>query len=96
MGYIAIRQMQIGGKTRNPGEAVPEAAGWRSLRAYLGTHIKEVPDAEMPDAKPEATPKAAKPRKTSLPKAEPEVPPYAADAAADGDPLDLELPADPS
>lgn len=61
--YIAKRRMNVDGEVREPGDAVPEAAAWPNLRAYLGSHLDEVPDEPAPTATPttEAPPVAAAP-----------------------------------
>lgn len=37
MTYVALRRMTVGGKTREPGDLVPEAATFHNLDAYLKT-----------------------------------------------------------
>jgi hypothetical protein len=35
--YVARKRLQIAGQWREPGEEVPEAAGWRNLHSYLSS-----------------------------------------------------------
>jgi hypothetical protein len=35
--YVALRRLKVGASWRNPGDAVPEAAGWRNLHNYLSS-----------------------------------------------------------
>lgn len=63
MAYKALRQMNVGGVTVEPGELIAEAMDWPNVSAWLRNgFIEEVPD-------PEATPKAATPRRAPAKKA---------------------------
>lgn len=43
MTYVALRRLKVGTTWRNPGSAVPEAAGWRNLHNYISAgYIKIV------------------------------------------------------
>lgn len=33
--FVALKQMNIGGAVRYPGQAVPEASGWRNVHNYI-------------------------------------------------------------
>lgn len=33
--YVALKPLNVNGTVRNPGAAVPEAAGWRNLSNYI-------------------------------------------------------------
>lgn len=78
MAYVAVRRLHMGDEVyREPGELVPEAANWKNLRVWLGSHVKEVPDAEVAKAEP----KARKPK--AEPKAEPEATPEDFEPKAD-------------
>lgn len=33
--YVALKPLKVNGTTRNPGDAVPEAAHWRNLSSYI-------------------------------------------------------------
>ena len=51
--YIAMKRLLIGDAWREPGDEVPEAADWPTLRSYLqGEHIKEVPAVVAPTPAP--------------------------------------------
>lgn len=41
--------MTVGDRQVEPGDPVPEAVDWPNLRAWLGTHVEEVPDELMPE-----------------------------------------------
>lgn len=68
MPYVALKRLLVEGNiVRMPGDLVPEAEHWKNLRAYLGSHVKEVdaiPEPEDRDPTPSfsvAEPLAAKP-----------------------------------
>lgn len=35
LNYVARKPLRVGGRTIQPGEVVPEAAGWKNVRAYV-------------------------------------------------------------
>lgn len=35
--YVALKRLKVNGVTRNPGDAVPEAATWRNLSSYIAS-----------------------------------------------------------
>lgn len=37
--YIMLKPRKVGGEIRQPGELVPEAAGWKNRQAYLNRSI---------------------------------------------------------
>ena len=47
--YVALRRLNVDGSVREPGDEVPEAAGWRNLRAYLSAgHVERQERADAP------------------------------------------------
>lgn len=58
MSFVALKSIKVQTadgviETRKPGDAVPEAAGWKNLQAYIDTKtIKRVGVDEKPAAKP--------------------------------------------
>ena len=47
--YVALRRLTVDGSVREPGDEVPEAAGWRNLRAYIGAgHVERQERADAP------------------------------------------------
>src|SRR4051794_18647705 len=50
MGYVALREMQVGDELRKPGARVPEAASWPNVAAYLQVReLALVPDEQEAD-----------------------------------------------
>ncbi len=55
--YIALKQMKDGDKTIQPGDPVPQAAGWKSLRALLSARwLVAVTEVEAVELVPEDAP----------------------------------------
>lgn len=51
--YVALRRLKVGTDIRNPGDLVPEAAGWRNVSNYLsGGWIAVVSPTTMAGAAP--------------------------------------------
>lgn len=45
--YVVTKRLKVGDRVLQPGDEVPEAAGWTNRKAYVaGGHITEVPEAE--------------------------------------------------
>ena len=65
--YIAGKRLKVGDGYREIGDEVPEAAGWRTLSAYLNTGaIKEVADVSVSSAASEDPPDDVEDRREAL------------------------------
>jgi hypothetical protein len=73
MTYVALRPLRVGGRTRQKGELVPEAATWHNIDAYVrGGRIAPVPVTAVNAEELEAATTAWKGSEDEEPQAETE------------------------